>query len=399
MQLKKTRTQTPTLVIKTEEGNDISKMRTTSSGAGFRNRKDSKGPTGRGDEKGKPKGEEPFRFPESSRREEIDNFAVYVNYIDAEDQYVWFAYRSANKEKKSKYRGDKGGVALLWGIFLPHCNNLPEETPRKRCSQGNNMADRKGEYFTGQNPLKCHISYYGEVKMLGTCLGTFTKYVGLKTGQSYKLIMTYSPDRDPKEIIKAYVNDENIKKEKKEKIYKPCDSDLCYRINENILGWDKEEIICDFILAFTRFLKDDPGAKLQFDWFYEKNLLCPPNPEVCEPYLGNVKSMYEKTKLNYNLDKVPKTKKEVYLNHISNELKPLRQGKNCKILKDTDDTYLNEEEEYPKYKPERYESLEGREEVRFVPMSVEEFREIGDTLENEVSQEQQAIARRERKLL
>jgi hypothetical protein len=72
------------------------------------------------------KGEEPFKFPESSRRSETDNFAVYFNYIPSDKQYVWFSYRSANREKASKYQKDKGGIALLWGIFNPSCENVSD---------------------------------------------------------------------------------------------------------------------------------------------------------------------------------------------------------------------------------------------------------------------------------
>lgn len=377
---------TPTLTLRTQEINPVVTGTGTGTGTGTRNtsKNRAKSPSKNGRDKGK--GEEPFRFPEDSRREEIDNFAVYVNYIESDNQYVWFAYRSADKEKDSKYRANKGGIALLWGVFLPHCNNVENGD---NCSKLPNLSKRKGEYFTGNDLLECQISYYGQVKMLGTCLGTFTKYVGIKTAQSYKLIMTYTPDRDPRQIIAGYLEE---KKEDKptQKIYKPCDSDLCYRINGEILDWAKEGLICDFVLAFTDFLQNDPGAKLKFDLFYEKNLICPPEPEICAPYVGNIKGL--------NPNKFPKTKEEIYLSHISEEFKKLRRGKNCKILKDTDTSYFSQEEELPQYKPERYVSLEGKEYIEYVPMSAEEFRAIGEKLEKEVSKEQQKIAKTQRKL-
>lgn len=354
-----------------------------------------KGGDGRGDRKPK----DPFKFPESSRRGEVDNFAVYLNYIEEDGQFLWFSFRSANKEEGSKYnRKDgqvKGGAVLLWGEFKPYCDNIAS---KGEClTKGNfvSSGEEKSYYVTGSEKLNCKISSFGEVKMLGTCLGSFNKYVGLKLAQSYNLVLTYSPDSNPNEIIQKYIKEEKERKEgKQEKKYIPCNGNMCYKINDNIIKNIDERIICDFILAFTKFIEDEPASKLKFDWFYEKSLICPPDPEKCEPYIGNVKEIYKNSKLKYNEDKVPKTKEEVYANHLE---KSFRKGKNCQVLSGANERYYEDDENLPSFKPIKSETLEGKTSFDYIPMSPKEFYQTGSKLEHTIAKEQQELARKLRK--
>jgi len=145
-------------------------------------------------------------------------------------------------------------------------------------------------------------------------------------------------------------------------------------------------------------LKDDPGAKLQFDWFHEKGLICPPNPELCEPYLGNIRELYGN---KYDINKIPKTKEEIYKNNAK-----LRGGKNCRVLLDPnlaleekDNYYTTNEKDIPKFKPQIYQSVGGKTQLKYVPMSSEEYYSIGKSISVQEGKEEQRIAREKRKLI
>jgi hypothetical protein len=216
---------------------------------------------------------EPFRERPASRREEADKFTILLQ--QKNNKYSWIAYRSADKEKKSKSRPNRGGVVFLWGDFFP---NKKIKTPNYNL-----------KFLVNRKSLMCSIKKYGTSYLRGTCLdqGSWIKILEIKQKfQEFESAITYTPDSNPSKRIVGTI-DKSVNQK-----YIPSIDTFSFTISPSLIDNFSPDIICNYIYSFVELLKEEPRMKLKFD----ELKICGKTSE-CIPYLS--RSVLQKM---YNVD-------------------------------------------------------------------------------------------------